>query len=448
MSVPDTSHARPGAGSDTTPVWVRNPALVFGLAAGVFLAGLGLVAGRPELAVVALPALVTAGFGARGRRSGLGIGGGAPVRTTTELAPSDSGRGVGYRTEVAATDPAEAVAVEFRVAGDRRHVVVVDARTATRLSGTVPVTHSGPQEILRTHVSLLGPGGTALSAPAAGPVASAVVPPPHLPVQHLPMPHRVTGISGAHDSARPGDGGEFRDVAAFTPGDRLRRIDWRRTARRAERPGDLYVRRTFATADTLVVLVVDGRDDLGPDVTRWSGARHGAHETTSLDLAREAALSLATAYIGAGDRVGFRALGGAARSVEPGGGTRYLERLRSTIATVTPTGDADGPARMPLVPAASLVVVLSTFLDDQPATMATTWAATGHRVVAVDVLPTPDLRRASKHERLAFRLLALEREDRLAEMTATGVERISWQRDDGSSPAVQLRLLSRPRRAG
>ncbi|WP_042726388.1 hypothetical protein, partial [Curtobacterium sp. B8] len=105
MSVPDTSHARSGAGSDTAPVWVRNPALVFGLAAGVFLAGLGLIAGRPELAVVALPALVTAGFGARGRRSGLGIGGGAPVRTTTELAPSDSGRGVGYRTEVTATTP-------------------------------------------------------------------------------------------------------------------------------------------------------------------------------------------------------------------------------------------------------------------------------------------------------------------------------------------------------
>ena len=442
MSVPDPPPARHAPGPDTTPVWARNPALVFGLAGGVFLAGLALVTGRPELAVVALPALVAAGFGARPRP------GRERVRVVTTLAPSDSGRGVGYRTEVALPPSAEAVALELHVAGDRRHVVVVDRRAAAGLTGTVPVSHSGPQEILRTHVSLLGRGGTAVSVPAAGPVHEAVVPPPHLRMQHLPMPRRVTGITGAHDSARPGDGGEFRDVALFAPGDRLRRIDWRRTARRAERPGDLYVRRTFATADALVVLVVDGRDDLGSDVTEWGGSRRPGHEATSLDLAREAAVSLATAYVAAGDRVGFRALAGTARSVEPGGGTRHLERLRSTIASVAPTGDATEAARMPLVPAASLVVVLSTFLDDQAATMAMTWAATGHRVVAVDVLPTPDLRRASKHERTAFRLVALEREDRLAEMAATGVEQIHWQTGDDGSPAVQLRLLGRPRRAG
>ncbi|WP_144710375.1 DUF58 domain-containing protein [Curtobacterium pusillum] len=442
MSVPDPPPARQDPGPDVAPVWARNPALVFGLAGAVLLAGLALLTGRAELAVVALPALVTAGFGARARL------GQELVRVATTLAPSDSGRGVAYRTEVAVPPSAEVVALELRVAGDRRHVVVVDRRTAATLAGTVPVVHSGPQEILRTHVSLLGQGGTAVSVPAAGPAAAAVVPPPHLRMQHLPMPRRVTGITGAHDSARPGDGGEFRDVALFAPGDRLRRIDWRRTARRAERPGDLYVRRTFATADALVVLVVDGRDDLGTDVTEWGGSRHGTHEATSLDLAREAALSLATAYIGAGDRVGFRDLAGTARSVEPGGGTRHLERLRSTIASVTPTSDATGAARMPLVPAASLVVVLSTFLDDRAATMAMTWAATGHRVVAVDVLPTPDVRRANRQERTAFRLITLERDDRLAEMAATGVEHIRWQTSDGGSPAVQLRLLSRPRRAG
>lgn len=442
MSVPDEPSVRPASGSGTAPLWVRNPALVSGLAVGVLLAGLALLTGRPELAVVALPALVTAAFGVRPRLDT------TPVRTTTTLAPSDSGEGVAFRTEVALPSAVEAVAVEFRVAGDRRHVVVVDPRRARRLTGTVPVTHSGPQEILRTHLSLLGRGGTAVSVPAAGPVRSAVVPPPHLRVQHLPMPSRVTGITGPHDSARPGDGGEFRDVALFAPGDRLRRIDWRRTARRAERPGELYVRRTFATADALVVLVLDSRDDLGADVTEWSGARHGRQQATSLDLAREAAVSLATAYISAGDRVGFRDLAGTARSVEPGGGTRHLERLRTTIAAATPHQDATTTARMPLVPAASLVVVLSTFLDDQASTMAVTWAATGHRVVAVDVLPSPDVRRATRHERAASRLIALERSDRLTEMTATGVELIHWRTGDEDAPAVQLRLLSRARRTG
>lgn len=441
MSLPDPLPARPVAGPDVLPVWTRSPALVAGLAASVFLAGLGLLTGRPELAVVALPMLVTVGFGARVRT------GGTRLRVVTTLAPSDSGRSVDYRTEVVLPPEAEAVAVEFRVAGDRRHVVVVDPGAASRLTGSVPVTHSGPQEVLRTQVSVLGRGGTALTVPAAGPVRSAVVPPPHLRMHDLPMPRRVTGVTGAHDSTRPGDGGEFRDVARFVTGDRLRRIDWRRTARRAERPGELYVRRTFATADALVVLVVDDRDDLGSDVTEWGGTRHGSSEATSLDLAREAALSLATAYVGAGDRVGLRTLTGAARSVEPGGGVRHLDRLRSTIAAVAPTDDAAPTARMPLVPAASLVVVVSTFLDDQAPTMAMTWAATGHRVVAVDVLPTPHVRQASRHERTALRLTVLERDDRLAEMAATGVELIRWLPGEGDSPAVQLRLLSRPRRA-
>ena len=442
MSIPDPAPARPAAGPDIVPVWVRSPPLVFGLAAGVFLAGLALVAGRPELALVALPTLVTAGFGA-----GRGLGGGS-ARVAATLAPSDTARGIGYRIEVDLPTSAEAVALELRVAGDRRHVVVVDRRTASRLVGTVPVSHSGPQEILRTSLSFLERGGTAVSVPTAGPVRSAVVPPPHLRMQHLPMPRRVTGITGAHDSTRPGDGGEFRDVALFAPGDRLRRIDWRRIARRAGQPGDLYVRRTFATADALVVLVLDGRDDLAADVTTWGGSRLGAQGATSLDLAREAAVSLATAYIGAGDRVGLRSLTGTTRSVEPGGGTRHLERLRSTVATVMPTGDATEAVRMPLVPAASLVVVLSTFLDDQASTMAMTWAATGHRVIAVDVLPVPDATAASRQERTALRLIELERDARLDEMAGTGVERIRWQTGDADSPAVQLRLLSRPRRAG
>ena len=236
------------------------------------------------------------------------------------------------------------------------------------------------------------------------------------------MPHRVFGITGAHGSTTPGDGGEFRDVALFTPGDRLRRIDWKATARRAQVPGELYVRRSFSTADAIVVLVVDDRDEVGADVTRWAGAKGGVTTSTSLDLAREAASSLSAAYLAAGDRVGFRDLAGTARSVEPGGGTRHLERLQSTIATIAPTGEPVRSVRTPIVPASSLVVVLSTFLDEQAATMAITWASTGHRVVAVDVLPEPELQSATREEQTAFRLLMLERTDRLDGMTASGVE--------------------------
>jgi uncharacterized protein (DUF58 family) len=186
---------------------------------------------------------------------------------------------------------------------------------------------------------------------------------------------------------------------------------------------------------------------VGADIRLWAGAKGGENSSTSLDLAREAASSLAAAYLAAGDRVGFRDLSGTARSVEPGGGTRHLERLQSTIATAMPTGEPVRSIRTPLVPSASLVVVLSTFLDEQAATMAVTWASTGHRVIAVDVLPEPQTDRSTREEQTAFRLLMLERTDRLDGMTAAGVERIHWSSADrGASPAIQLRMLSRPTR--
>src|SRR5699024_620324 len=81
-----------------------------------------------------------------------------------------------------------------------------------------------------------------------------------------------------HTSRRVGDGTAFRDVHLFTPGDRLRRIDWRVSARRSldvrtGRLTELYVRRTFATADASVMLVVDSRDAVGPDVATWGGGQ-------------------------------------------------------------------------------------------------------------------------------------------------------------------------------
>ncbi|GAA4267178.1 DUF58 domain-containing protein [Frondihabitans peucedani] len=440
-----TDGGPPAPRADTTrraPRWSVNPPVAYGASAAVLLAGLALVTAHPAFALLALPLFlaVAAGVDRRPRR-------GSEVTVSTRLSPDRDGSGVGYEIAFRLPEGVEGVAILLNAADDRSHRFAADRATAGRLAGTIPITHSGPQEIAEVFYSLLGASGIALTSPDPGPSSSRLIPAPRLRMESLPMPHRVFGITGAHGSTTPGDGGEFRDVALFTPGDRLRRIDWKATARRAQVPGELYVRRSFSTADAIVVLVVDDRDEVGADVTRWAGAKGGVTTSTSLDLAREAASSLAAAYLAAGDRVGFRDLAGTARSVEPGGGTRHLERLQSTIATIAPTGEPVRSVRTPIVPASSLVVVLSTFLDEQAATMAITWASTGHRVVAVDVLPEPELQSATREEQTAFRLLMLERTDRLDGMTASGVERIRWDSADGGAvPAVQLRLLSRPRR--
>ena len=94
-----------------------------------------------------------------------------------------------------------------------------------------------------------------------------------------------------------------------------------------------------------------------------------------------------------------------------------------------------------MLPAGALVVVLSTFLDDEAARVATLWRGGGHRVIAVDVLPPPAFEGLDERRGLAARLVLLERADRIRRLVAAGVEPLRWAA--GDRDAV-LRELLRP----
>jgi hypothetical protein len=90
------------------------------------------------------------------------------------------------------------------------------------------------------------------------------------------------------------------------------------------------------------------------------------------------------------------------------------------------------------------VYLLSTFLDDEATSIALLWRAAGHRVIAVDVLPTPRFDDSARHTRIAHRLVMTERRRRIADVRANGVELFRWQEDDEQpSRAVVLRTLAR-----
>jgi uncharacterized protein (DUF58 family) len=250
------------------------------------------------------------------------------------------------------------------------------------------------------------------------------------------------GLTGQHTSSRPGEGGEFRDIDLFRPGDRLRRIDWKATAR-AGRQGELYVRRTTATSDAAIQLVIDSRDDLGAPVADWARVRPRP-AVSSLDVAREAASSLAAAYARSGDRVGFDDLAVPDRVVPPRAGARHRERVLRAVELTRATGAAHDRVRPPRLAPGALVYLFATFLDDQPVRLALAWRAAGHRVIAVDVLPKRDPSQLPQRERLALRALELERELRLAQLGASGAELLPWH--DETEREARLSLLSRPRR--
>jgi uncharacterized protein (DUF58 family) len=421
--------------------WTRSPALVAGPAALLIVAAIGLIAARIDIALLALPLVVAISLSWDRRPAPDG-------EVKIELTLTDAaGSEVEYRLAIQPPPRVETIVLRYGVLGGPAREIAVAGPLASDLTGTVPLLHSGPQELIRFEYRFLGVDATAASVPNEPIIGELVVAPDQTAVRALPLPHRLQGLIGEHQSARAGDGGAFRDIHPFTVGDRLRRIDWKATARRGQTPGDLYVRRTNALADATVLIVMDSRDDVGEQVSEWS--RNAALEKglSSLDVAREAASSIASAYIATGDRVGFQDLSSRARMIQHAGGGRHLWRLLRAIEVTAPSGTPFRHQRPPIVPAGALVYLLSSLLDDQSVNLALTWLGTGHRVIAVDVLPRPLFTRTSRHERMAHRMVLMERDDRIRLMRMRGVEVLHWSGEPGgSSLAARLQLLSRPPR--
>ncbi|MDM7830012.1 DUF58 domain-containing protein [Cellulomonas edaphi] len=414
--------------------WPRARVTAAGVAVGAALLLVGAVTGRPDVAVLGAAPVVAGVLDWRRRPGGA-------VHATLEATGRAAAAGT-LTGDVTLTAPPGTAAVLVVV---RRHQevvreVLVDVDGTRELPLVVRTVRTGPQTLADVDAQGIGPGAASMSE-AAQPVSRTTLVLPdvgHLDV--LPLPPRLRGLTGAHDSRRPGEGGSLRDVHPFAPGDRLRRIDWRVTARRSPRLAELYVRREHALAEAVVVLVVDSRDDVGPDPLTWRGPTvPAASDATSLDIARRAAASLAQAYLSAGDRVGLDDLAAMRRPLPPGGGRRQLDRIRQALAVTAPVGEARGRVRAPQVPSGALVVVFSTFLDDDAADVGVQWRRTGHRVIAVDVLPPLRTAHLKERHRFALRIVRLGRENRLAALADADVEVVTWH----ESPASQLTQLAR-----
>lgn len=353
---------------------------------------------------------------------------------------------------VAAPPGTEAVRLRVGRPGHRTEEVLVDVPLTRDVPVRASSVRTGPQDLFAVEYQGVGEGSAVTGPPGSAPPSRVLVLPRGGPMPGLPLPRRLRGLSGQHPSRRLGEGGSLRDIHPFGPGDSLRRIDWRVTARRSPALDQLYVRRTVALAEAVVTLVVDSRDDVGPDPSTWSGMRPvRPDDATSLDLARQAAATVAQGYLAIGDRVGVEDLGVRRGAVRPGTGRRQLDRVIHQLAQLRPEGEPAQRVRPPRLPAGSLVYLFSTFLDPEAAALAQIWCRSGHRVVAVDVLPRLRVSGLDHRERVALRIVDLEREDRLADVEAAGAELVRWADTDATSRRLQLVARTshrRPRSAG
>ena len=248
-----------------------------------------------------------------------------------------------------------------------------------------------------------------------------------------PAAAAAAGFAGAHRTRRPGEGSELVDVRLFRPGDRLRRVDWRVSARRSPGLEELYVRRTHADADADVLLYVDTRVDVGTEAALWAVPPAGTPPARR--YAGRASTSPSVRRLGGFRAAAARRPGRAGRSREPAGVVAPGVRPPPAARAAGPAGDdAVEPERAAVGPAArasaagAVVVLLSPLLDDAVAGVALEAAHAGARVLCVDVLPDPVVPDPTvEYGARALALVLAEQAARRERLGAAGIPVLRWE---------------------
>ncbi|MGP7960922.1 DUF58 domain-containing protein [Sanguibacter sp. A247] len=416
------------------------------LAPGLVVALAGLVLSRPDVVLVGAAVAGALFLARRG-----------PLDVSLELGEPVTRDDQGDRRLVArlvlASDLPAATLVRVSSPGSAPRVALVEVDGSRTVQAALPLARTG--RVPGFAVSAIAWNETLdeVTRLETRATADAIVLPVAQRLRETPVPRRLRGLSGPHGSRRPGSGGDLRDVHPFAPGDRMRGIDWRATARRSPGLDEIYVRRTHATSEAHVILVLDSRDDMSQDIATWTGFGEARPDRPgSLDVARSAGVSLATTFLQRGDRVGLVDLGRSRAQLRPGAGERHLRRITHALALARPDDGGVGRTRAPALAAGATVVLLSTFLDDDAVDAALVWVARGHEVWAVDVLPPVGGVLDDGASGLAWRVLRLERALRLERLAAAGITIVDWSGPSrvvpGPSPEQRLRMMSRVRPGG
>ena len=409
-------------------LWARPHTFWGAIGLGFALVALSLVFRRFDLALLAMPLLLAT----------LLTRNSAPATNTTGTFRVENPSL--YRLDIPTDDGVEAVQVRVFSTGHRQTTLVTEPRS---LEISLDSKRTGPHSTFVAQGRGYGSFGFWVEEPWSADAPEAIGLPNAYPLGQMPAPTRLRGLTGARSSRRIGDGGELRDIAQMRPGDSLRRVDWRATGRRSPALEQLYVRRTFANAEGIAELVIDSRDDVGPDLDTWRGSGPLRFDDfTSLDLARHAAASVAAALISAGDRVGLEDLAYQRRPVAAATGQRQLRRIQQALALSAPHGKPVKVVRPPRLPADAVIYLFSTLLDDTPLTFTAGWLEQGNPVVVIDTLPKIRQSRAANLA-LSWRIITLERQQRIATLRAEAVPVIPWQTADSQIPALELTKIAR-----
>ncbi|MGP3970765.1 DUF58 domain-containing protein [Streptomyces sp. 6N223] len=239
-----------------------------------------------------------------------------------------------------------------------RHRLAIPAGERRRVTTELTPTRRGDRRAVRVTVRSRGPLGLAARQGSHEVPWTVRVLPPFTSRKHLPSKlARLRELDGRTTVLTRGEGTEFDSLRDYVPGDDVRSIDWRATARQST----VAVRTWRPERDRHLLLVLD--------TGRTSAGRVG--DVPRLDAAMDAALLLTALASQAGDRVDLLAFDRRVRATVRGRtGTTVLPAVVRALTQLEPElietdTHAMAAAAMADAPRRSLIVLFTT-LDAAP----------------------------------------------------------------------------------
>ncbi len=237
-------------------------------------------------------------------------------------------------------------------------------------------------------------------------------------LRRLIPPRKTQVFAGNRIARQHGEGLEFAEIREFMPGDRVRRINWRVTAR----TGVPFVNDFHLERNSDVVLFLDS-------FTEVSSGRDSV-----LSLAVRAATSLAQGHLRERDRVGVIGFGGLLRWLLPGMGQQHLyrvvEALLDTEVVMSYAWRAIDVIPPRMLPPAATVIALSPLLDPRSVGALADLHHRGFDLVVLEISPESLLGPAAAAvDPLALRVWTLLRQARRHRLAMAGIPITQWLPD-------------------
>lgn len=411
--------------------------LVYGLTFGA-LVGL-----QGELLVLIIPLVMYMGAGllfgpepldlhAKRQLNSERVGAGTPV-TVTLTVTNNSGR----LEEVLITDtPPEGLRV---VGGEISLLTALRPGESAVLSYTVRSERGsfpfGGVQVMARDQSDLFRRRAALTPAGAG---NLYVLPEVLPVRRIAIRPRQTRIyAGTIPAGVGGPGVEFFGVRGYAPGDSLRHVNWRASARHR---GSLYTNEFQQERIADVGLILDGRERVNVQQNGASLFEYGVRATAAL----------ADTFLNDGNRVGLLLYGHLLDYTGPGYGRLQRERILRALARAQ-TGESqvfDDLRYLPtrFFPPKSQIVLISPLTADDPDALIYL-RARGYELLVISPNPVTFERRRlpdTPQVAIAARIARLERALLFRRLRRAGVRLVDWDVSQPFERVVATQLARQP----